>query len=121
MGVKNVSELEGMIDSCKSFFSFLNRSVPFFPKERTEVPPKAQVMMIIETPLVEELSGMAIIKVLDRNEHGTSIMKLKFIRNKAILKVINNTSETMTFDKTSMIGILRLEVFGLLQAHTRCY
>ena len=62
MGMKNVFELEGVIDSCESCFSFLNRSIPFFPRERTEVPPKAKVMMIIEAPFVEELSGMAIIK-----------------------------------------------------------
>ena len=55
---------------------------------------------------------MAIIKVLDRNEHITSIMKLKFIRNEATLKIINNTSETMTFDKTNMIGFLDLRSLG---------
>ena len=32
-------------------------------------------MMIIEAPFVEELLGMAIIKVLDMNEHVTNIMK----------------------------------------------
>ena len=69
-------------------------------------------MMIIEAPFIEELSGMAIIKVLHRNEHVTSIMKLKFIRNKVTLKVINNTSETVAFDKTNMIGILDLRSLG---------
>ena len=38
MGIKNIFELEGIIDSCNSFFSFLNRSIPFFPKEKTEIP-----------------------------------------------------------------------------------
>ena len=32
LGIKNVFELEGVIDSCNSCFSFLNRSIPFFPK-----------------------------------------------------------------------------------------
>ena len=68
--------------------------------------------MITEVPFVEELSGMVIIKVLDRNEHVTSIMKLKFIRNKTTLKVINNTSETVTFDKTNMIGIIDMRYLG---------
>ena len=68
--------------------------------------------MIIEAPFVEELSGMAIIKVLDMNEHVTNIMKLKFIRNRVILKVTNNTSETVTFDKTNIIGILDLRFLG---------
>ena len=64
MGIKNVFDLEGVIDSCDSCFSFLNRSLPFFPKEKTEIPPKTQKMVIVETPFIEELSGMAIIKVL---------------------------------------------------------
>ena len=34
LGIKNVFELEGVIDSCNSSFSFLNRSIPFFPKRK---------------------------------------------------------------------------------------
>ena len=69
-------------------------------------------MVVIETPFVEELSGMAIVKILDMNEHVTNIIKLKFILNRATLKIINNTNETMTFDKTEMIGILDLRSLG---------
>ena len=112
LGIKNVFELEGVIDSCNFCFSFLNRSIPFFPKEKTEIPLKVQKMVIVEAPFVEGLSGMAIIKVLDMNEHITSMMKLKFIRNKVTLKITNNTSETVTFDRTDMIGILDLRSLG---------
>ena len=69
-------------------------------------------MVVVEAPFVEELSGMAIIKVLDMNEHVTSMIKLKFIRNKATLKITNNTSETVTFDTSNMIGILHLRSLG---------
>ena len=31
MGMKNIFELEGLIDSRESCFSFLSRSIPFFP------------------------------------------------------------------------------------------
>ena len=33
-GIKNVFELEGVIDSCDSYFSFLNRSISFSQKKR---------------------------------------------------------------------------------------
>ena len=33
LGIKNVFELEGVIDSWDSCVSFLNRSIPFFPRE----------------------------------------------------------------------------------------
>ena len=56
LGIKNVLELEGVIDSHDSCFSFLNRSIPFFPNEKTEICPKVQKMVIVEAPFVEELS-----------------------------------------------------------------
>ena len=40
LGIKNVFELEEVTDSHNSHFTFLNRSIPFFPKEKTEIPPK---------------------------------------------------------------------------------
>ena len=39
--IKNAFKLEGVIDSCDSCFSFLNRSIPLFPTEMTEILPKA--------------------------------------------------------------------------------
>ena len=69
-------------------------------------------MVIIEAPFVEELSRMAIVKVLDMNEQVTNMIKLKFIRNRATLKITDNTHETMTFDLTEMIGILDLTSLG---------
>ena len=33
-GIKNVFELEGIINSQELCFSFLNRPVPFFPKDK---------------------------------------------------------------------------------------
>ena len=112
LGIKNVFELEGLIALHDFCFSFLNRSIPFFPREKTEIPPKVQKMVIVEAPFVEELLGMAIIKILDINEHVTSMMKKKFIRNKETLKITNNTSKTVTFDETDMIGILDLRSLG---------
>ena len=39
MGMKNIFELEGVIDSRESFFSFLSRSSPFFPIMEVEIAP----------------------------------------------------------------------------------
>ena len=49
--IKNIFELERVIDLHDSCFSFLNRSIPFFPKEKTEIPPKVQKLIMIEAPL----------------------------------------------------------------------
>ena len=103
LGIKNTFELEGVIYSCDSCFSFLNRSIPFFPEEKTEIPPKTQKMVIVEAPFLEELLGMAIIKFLDLNKHVINMIKLKFIRNRATLKITNNACETVTFDRKDML------------------
>ena len=50
LGIKNLFELEDMIDSSNSCLSFLNRSIPFFTKEEVEVNPKEQKLIIVETP-----------------------------------------------------------------------
>ena len=50
MGMKNIFELEGVIDSRDSCFSFLSRSIPFFPVMTVEIMPKTQKMVIIEAP-----------------------------------------------------------------------
>ena len=69
-------------------------------------------MVVIEAPFVEDLSGMAIIKVLDMNDQVTNMIKFKFTRNREMLKITNNTDEIMTFDRTEMIGILDLRSLG---------
>ena len=93
LGIKNVFELEGIIDSCDSCFSFLKRSIPLFPKEKIEIKPKEQKLVIIEVSFVEEISGMAIVKLLDKPEQVTVMLKLKFIRNRVTLNVTKNTRD----------------------------
>ena len=100
LGTKNIFELEGVIDSCDSCSSFLNRSIPFFPREKIEMKPKKQRLVIIEAPFIEEISGMAIVTLLDMCEQATVMLKLKFIRNRVTLKVTNNTQETVMFHPT---------------------
>ena len=97
MGMKNMFELEGVIDLQDSCFNFFSRSIPFFPVTAVEIAPKTQKMVVIEAPLVEKLSGMAVVKILDTKEQTTNMIKLKFIRNKAVLKITNKTHETVTF------------------------
>ena len=110
MGMKNIFELEGVIDSRDSCFSFLSRSIPFFQVMTVEIMPKTQKMVIIEASFVEELSGMAMVKILDIKEQTMNMIKL--VRNKAVLKVTNKMPESVTFGKTKMMGIIDLRSLG---------
>ena len=79
MGMKNIFKLEDMIDLLDSCFSFLSRSIPFFPVMTVEIAPKSQKMVIVEALFIEELSGVAMVKTLDMKEQTTNMIKLKFI------------------------------------------
>ena len=112
MGMKNIFELEGIIDSRESCFSFLSRSIPFFPVMTVEIAPASQKMIMVDTTFVEELSGMAMVKILDMKVQTRSMLKLKFIWNKVLLKIKNKTCKTITFSKTDMMGVVDLRSLG---------
>ena len=112
LGIKNLFELEGVIDSRESSFRFLSRSIPIFPREQVIVKPGGKKLILIEAPFIEEISGMAIVKIIDQGQKMPMMMKLKFIRNKATLDIMNNTRETIIFDKKMSIGILDLRSLG---------
>ena len=106
---------------------FLNRSIPIFPKEKVSAKPKEQKLIVLEAPFVEEISGMAITKMLDIKEQKTLTMKLKFLGNRATFKVTNSTHKTVTFDPKEMLGIIDLRSLdyykikqGVLQQNLSC-
>ena len=45
-------------------------------------------------------------------EQTTSMITLKFIRNKVVLKITNKTHETVTFGQMEMIGVVDLRSLG---------
>ena len=56
-GIKNVFELEKVINSWDCCFKFLNRSLPIFPKEHVILKPKEQKVIKVKAPLIEEILG----------------------------------------------------------------
>ena len=66
----------------------------------------------VKAPFVDEISGMAIIKILDGGTYSTLLIKLKFTCNKAILDIVNKGKDTMIFKPEEMIGIIDLRLLG---------
>ena len=99
MGMKNIFELEDVIDSRESCFNFLSRSIPFFPVTTVEISPASQKMVIVDTPFVEELSGMTMVKILDMKVQTTNMIKLKFIWNKVVLKIKKKLTKLLLLAK----------------------
>ena len=112
LGIKNLFELEGVINSHESCFRFLSRSIPIFPREQVVIKLGEKKLIPIESPFVEEISGMAIVKIIDEGQKTPMMLKLKFIWNKTTLDITNNTRETLIFDRKTMMGILDLRSLG---------
>ena len=65
LGIKNVFELEGVINSRDCCFKFLNRSVPTLPESCTILKPNEQKLIKVKAPFIDNISGLAIVKMLD--------------------------------------------------------
>ena len=121
LGIKNVFELEGVINSRDCCFKFLNRSVPIYPEKEIILKPNEQKLLKIKAPFIDEISGMAIIKILDGGTYSTLLIKLKFTHNKAILDIVNKGKDTMILKPEEMIGIIDLRSLGYYKINKEFY
>ena len=112
LGIKNVFELEGVINSRDCCFKFLNRSLPIFPMDHVILKPKEQKLIKVTAPFIDEISGLALSKILDGGTHSTMLIKLEFTCNAAIIDMVNNNTETMIFRPEEMLGIVDLRLLG---------
>ena len=78
LGIKNVFQLEGVINSWECYFSFLNISIPLFPKENVVLKSEEQKLIKIEAQFIDEISGLAIVKILDKLTQSIIMLKVKF-------------------------------------------
>ena len=93
LGVKNIFELEGIINSRTCSVNFLNRSLPIFPVAHHKIKPEKMAYVKARIPFVEKLSGIAIVKPMYKYHIGT--MRVRIHHNQYILQIINNTEETI--------------------------
>ena len=110
--IKHVFELEGIINSRGCCFKFLNRSVPIYPENEIVLTPNEQKLVKVKAPFAEEISGMAVIKILDGSTYSTLLIKLKITCNKAVLDIVNKGKDTMIFKPEEMIGIIDFRSLG---------
>ena len=93
LGIKNTFGLEGVINSRDCCFEVLNRSVLIYPEKEIILKPDEQKLIKVKAPFIDEISGLAIIKIIDEGTYSTLLIKYKFTHNKAILD-IKNTGRT---------------------------
>ena len=105
-------ELEGVINSRDCRFEFLNRLVPLYPEKEIILKPDEQKLVKVKAPFIDEISGLAIIKIKDRMTNSTLLIKLKFMHNKAVLDINNARKDTMILNPRKMIGIVDIRSLG---------
>ena len=88
------------------------KQVPIFPKERIILKPKEQKLVKLDAPFSDEISGLAIIKLLEQPTQSIIMLIVKFVRNSAILDVMKSSSEILIFNPEEALGILDLRSLG---------
>ena len=83
--------------------------------------PNEQKLVKVKTPFVDEISGLAIIKILDGGTYSTLLIKLKFTHNRAILDIMNKGKDTMILRPEEMIGIIDLRSLGYYKSNREYY
>ena len=64
----------------------------------------------VRIPFVEKLSGIAIVKLRYKYHIGT--MRVKLDNNQSILRIINNTDETIHYTPQLSMGIVDIRSLG---------
>ena len=110
LGVKNIFELEGIMNTRTCSMSFLNQSLPIFPLGHHRIKPGKMAYVRVRIPFVEKLSGIAIVKLRYKYHIGT--MGVKIDNNQSILRIINNTDETIHYTPQLSMGIVDIRSLG---------
>ena len=76
-GIKNVFELEDIINLWECCFNFLNRSLPIFQKEKIIIKPGENKLVRIEAPFTDKISSLAIVNLLDKLTQSVINVKTK--------------------------------------------
>ena len=92
--------------------NFLNRSVPIYPEKEIILKPDEQKLVKVKAPFIDEISGLAIIKIIDGKTNSTLLIKLEFMHNKAVLDIKNAGKDTMILNPRGMIGIVDIRSLG---------
>ena len=121
LGIKNVFELEGIINSRDCCFEFLNRSVPIYPEKEKILKLDEQKLVKVKALFIDEISGLAIIKIIDGGTYSTLLIKLKFTCNKEILDIKNTGKDTMILRLEEMIGIIDIRSLGYYKTNKVYY
>ena len=103
-------EVEGELSCRNSEFRFQNRAVPLFCLENFALKPGCKRYVKVTAPFIQQLNGLAIIKVFQANQCYT--MQIKLFNNTTVIDMVNHSNKTMYFSKQRAIGIVDIRSLG---------
>ena len=110
LGMKNMHEIEGELSPRNSGFRFLNRAVPLFTLENFSLKPGCKRFVKCIAPFPTNLSGTAIIKIVQGLK--TITVQCQIQNNLGVLDLVNTSKTTMIFSTDTALGILDIRSLG---------
>ena len=110
LGMNNMHELEGEHSSRNSEFRFMNRAVPLFTLENFSLKPGCKRFVKCIAPFPANLSGTAIIKIVQGLR--TITVQCKLQNNLGVLDMVNTSKTTMLFSTNTALGIVDIRSLG---------
>ena len=74
--------------------------------------PREQKLIKVEAPFLDEISGLAIVKLLDKLTQSVTVLKVKFTQNIATLDMMNVSLEILILNVKEALGILDFRSLG---------
>ena len=103
-------EVEEEHSARHSQLRFLNRAIPIFPQETFTLKPGCKRYVKIIAPFPEQLSGVAIVKIVQGAK--TITLQLTLQKNLGILDMVNTTTKPIVFCRNNSIGIVDIRSLG---------
>ena len=110
LSMKNMHEIEGELSPRNSEFRFLNRAVPLFTIENFRLKPGCKRFVKCIAPFPTNLTGIAIIKIVQGLR--TITVQCKIQNNLGVLDLVNTSKTTMLFSTDSALGIVDIRSLG---------
>ena len=110
IGMKNMVELEGIMNTRTSSFDFLSCSIPIYPQNDLKVKPGGKAYIKIVAPFQRQINARAIVKFFACDKIFT--FRMQFKHNRTVVEFENRVDKSIELFKDRLIGILDLRSIG---------
>ena len=110
IGMKNMVELEGILNTRTSSFDFLSCSIPIYPLNDLKVKPGGKAYIKIVAPFQKQINTRAIAKFFACDRIFT--FRMRFKHNKTVVEFENKGDKICELFKDRPIGVLDLRSIG---------